>query len=309
VARPLRIAFPGALYHVTSRGNARAPIYLDDHDRSRFLVVVQEVVERHHWRCYAYCLMTNHYHLVVDTPLGNLSAGMRQLNGVYTQAFNRRHARVGHLFQGRFSGILVERVSHLLELARYVVLNPVRAGMVGAPEDYRWSSLRATLGRSPLPSWLEAERLLQTFNSPARYLEFVREGAGLPSPWSALRGSVLGSDAFARAHTAQGGAPARAAEAPRRERLAGRPRLEQLFAVAGGNRGSRDAQVREANRRHGYSLAEIARHLGLHYSTISRIAAADASAASVAPPAEAEARASCFVSLRKCADSRPDPIR
>jgi REP element-mobilizing transposase RayT len=214
VARPLRIAFPGALYHVTSRGNARAPIYLDDHDRSRFLVVVQEVVERHHWRCYAYCLMTNHYHLVVDTPLGNLSAGMRQLNGVYTQAFNRRHARVGHLFQGRFSGILVERVSHLLELARYVVLNPVRAGMVGAPEDYRWSSLRATLGRSPLPSWLEAERLLQTFNSPARYLEFVREGAGLPSPWSALRGSVLGSDAFARAHTAQGGAPARAARTP-----------------------------------------------------------------------------------------------
>jgi hypothetical protein len=252
--------------------------------------------------------MTNHYHLVVDTPNPNLSAGMRQLNGVYTQGFNRRHARVGHLFQGRFTGILVERLSHLLELARYVVLNPVRAGMVGAPEDYRWSSLRATLGLSPLPSWLAAEQLLEAFNSPARYLEYVREGAGLPSPWSALRGSVLGSDAFARAHAAQGSGRVRPAEVPRRERLAGRPRLEQLFVAAGGNRGSRDAQVRDANRRHGYSLAEIARHLGLHYSTVSRIAAADGGAASRAV-AKAEGGASCFVSLPKCADSRPDPVR
>src|SRR5262245_45999936 len=163
--------------------------------------------------------MTNHYHLVVDTPDGNLSAGMRQLNGVYTQGFNRRHERVGHLFQGRFSGILVDRLAHQLELARYVVLNPVRAGMVGAAEDYRWSSLRATLGLSPLPSWLAAERLLESFSSPARYLEFVREGAGLPSPWPALRGSVLGSDTFARAHVAQDAVRMRAAEVPRRERL------------------------------------------------------------------------------------------
>src|SRR5262245_54439655 len=169
--------------------------------------------------------MTNHYHLVVDTPESNLSAGMRQLNGVYTQAFNRRHQRVGHLFQGRFSGILVERLSHLLELARYVVLNPVRAGIVRAPEDYRWSSLRATLGLAPLPPWLAADRLLESFSSPARYLEFVREGAGLPSPWSALRGTVLGSDAFARVHVALVSGSMPAAEVPRRERLAGRPGL------------------------------------------------------------------------------------
>lgn len=143
MARPLRIEYPGALYHLTSRGNARASIYADDRDRRRFLDVLGEVVESYRWCCHAYCLMPNHYHLVVDTPLANLSRGMRQLNGLYTQRYNRRHSRVGHVFQGRFKGILVERESHMLELARYVVLNPVRAGIVGAPEDYAWSSLRA----------------------------------------------------------------------------------------------------------------------------------------------------------------------
>ena len=154
MARPLRIQYPGALYHVTSRGNARASIYADDGDRRRFLDVLGEVVESYRWCCQAYCLMPNHYHLVVETPQANLSRGMRHLNGLYTQRYNRHRSRVGHVFQGRFKGILVERESHLLELVRYVVLNPVRAGIVEAAENYAWSSLRATLRLAPAPSWL-----------------------------------------------------------------------------------------------------------------------------------------------------------
>ena len=140
MARPLRIEFEGALYHVTSRGNARQAIFLDDEDRERFLERLGKVVDRFGWLCHAYCLMTNHYHLLLETPAANLSRGMQLLNGTFTQAFNRRHGRVGHVLQGRFKGILVEKESHLLELARYVVLNPVRAGVVRHPREYGWSS-------------------------------------------------------------------------------------------------------------------------------------------------------------------------
>ena len=131
MARPLRIEFDGALYHVTSRGNKREDIYLDDIDRLIFLDVLAEVCRRFNWVCHAYCQMTNHYHLLIETPDANLSLGMRHLNGVYTQKFNYHHDRVGHVFQGRYKGILVEKEAHLLELARYIVLNPVRARMVG----------------------------------------------------------------------------------------------------------------------------------------------------------------------------------
>ena len=136
MARPLRIEYPGAIYHVTSRGDGREAIYLDDGDREEFLSVFEDVIRRMNWKCSAYCLMENHYHLLVETPDGNLSRGMRQLNGVYTQRFNRLHDRSGHVFQGRYKAILVERDSHLKELCRYVVLNPVRAGMVDRPEEW-----------------------------------------------------------------------------------------------------------------------------------------------------------------------------
>ena len=126
MARPLRLEFPHALYHVTARGNAQQDVYLDDDDRELFLCVLAEVIDRFRWICHAYCLMGNHYHLLIETPDANLSLGMRQLNGVYTQRFNRHHNRAGHLFQGRFKAILVERYSYLLELARYIVLNPLR---------------------------------------------------------------------------------------------------------------------------------------------------------------------------------------
>ena len=150
MARPLRLEFDGAIYYITSRGNALDPIFFTDRDRERFLEVLGEIVERYEWLCHAHCLMTNHYHLLIETPDSNLSRGMRQLNGIYTQWINCEYGRSGHVFQGRFKSILVEKEAHLLELARYVVLNPawgmesyscpLRANMVGSPCEWPWSS-------------------------------------------------------------------------------------------------------------------------------------------------------------------------
>jgi putative transposase len=288
MARPLRIEFPGALYHLTSRGNARQPIFLDDEDRRAFLERLGEVVESHHWGCHCYCLMTNHFHLLVETPEPNLSRGMRRLNGQYSQRFNRRHDRVGHVLQGRFTGILVEREAHLLELARYVVLNPVRAGMVASAEDYPWSSLRATLGLAPAPSWLRFEGLLARFGSRSRYREFVREGRGAPSPWAGLRGALLGSDEFVERLAGRLDRKASESELPRGQRLAHREPLDALLSLAAPwDRATRSARVRELVWSGRYTAAEIGRHLGLHYSTISKIAARrgdGATSASSVPP-------------------------
>ncbi len=133
MARPLRIEFAGALYHITSRGDGGDDIYIDDNDRENFLAVLGHVCERFNWVCHSYCLMSNHYHLLIETPEGNLSQGMRQLNGVYTQRFNRNHERVGHVFQGRYKAILVDADNYLVQLIRYIHLNPARAGLVKDP--------------------------------------------------------------------------------------------------------------------------------------------------------------------------------
>ncbi|MDO8369425.1 MAG: transposase [Candidatus Nitrotoga sp.] len=145
MSRPIRIEFSNALYHVTARGDRREDIFEDDEDRQMFLSTLAQVITQFNWICHAWCLMDNHYHLLIQTPDGNLSKGMRQLNGIYTQASNRCHQRVGHLFQGRFKAILVDSDAYLLELTRYVVLNPVRAGMVKKPADWKWSSYRASV--------------------------------------------------------------------------------------------------------------------------------------------------------------------
>lgn len=147
MARPLRVEYPGAVYHITSRGNAQQSIFVDDGDRSALLEILAKAIDRFNWLCHAYCLMSNHFHLLVETVDPTLARGMRHLNGIYTQATNRRHARSGHLLQGRYKAILVEKDSHLLELARYVVLNPVRAKMVRAAKDWRWSSYRSRRSR------------------------------------------------------------------------------------------------------------------------------------------------------------------
>jgi REP element-mobilizing transposase RayT len=172
---------PGGIYHVTSRGNRRECIYLDDLDRRRFLRNLDDVVRRFEWLCHAYCLMGNHYHLVVETPKANISAGMQRLNGLYAESFNRRHRLSGHLFQGRFFSTLIELDTHLLELARYVVLNPVRAGLCPDAADWMWSSYRATAGLERRPRLLTQTRILAQFGrerdrARLAYAAFVREG-------------------------------------------------------------------------------------------------------------------------------------
>jgi len=274
MARPLRIEFPGALYHVTSRGNARAPIFLEDCDRRLILRILSDVVARYRWVCHAYCLMTNHFHLLIETPEANLSRGMRQLDGLYTQRFNRAHERVGHILQGRFGAVLVERDAHLLELARYVVLNPVRAGLVATAEAYPWSSLRATIGLAPAPEWLSTGALLARFGSRARYLEFVHEGVGQASPWTGLRGAVLGSDAFIERLAGRIDHRACETEFPRPERLVHREPIEVFFPPAvTANLPLRNHRIRELVASGRYTVAEVGRQLGLHYSTVSRIGA------------------------------------
>jgi putative transposase len=136
MSRPLRLEFAGALYYIASRGNGRNLIYLQDDDFELFLQVLADVCERYNWVVHAYCLMSNHYHLLVETPDANLSQGMRQLNGVFKQSMNRKHHRVGHLFQGRYKAILVDKDAYLLELCRYIVLNPIRANMVNSPDEW-----------------------------------------------------------------------------------------------------------------------------------------------------------------------------
>ena len=278
MTRPLRLAYPGALYHVTTRGNARQAIYTDDQDHSTFLAVLAAVVMRSQWLCHAYCLMDNHYHLLIETPQGNLSAGMRQLNGVYTQRFNRRHARVGHVFQGRFKAILVERESYLLELCRYVVLNPVRAGLAKRPETYRWSSYRATAGLEKAQEWLTREWVLAQFSPQRRraerqYQQFVQDGIGAASPWTQVEGQVvLGQSHFVETLKPLLADKVKVQEIPRVQRLVARPALGEIVrAKRVVVKDERDQAVWEAHVRYGYSLTAIGQQLGLHYTTISKI--------------------------------------
>jgi len=201
MSRPLRLQFAGALYHVTSRGNERKAIYLNETDNRSFLDLMAQVCERFNWVVHAYCLMTNHYHLLVETPDANLSEGMRQLNGVYTQRFNRTHHRIGHLFQGRFKAILVQKESYLLEVNRYIVLNPVRAAMVDDCDKWPWSSYRFTCNYQKPPSWLAVDQLLLLFGNERslalrKYQDFVLSGVG-KSLWPEVKQLIyLGSDSF-----------------------------------------------------------------------------------------------------------------
>jgi len=276
MARPLRIEYEGALYHITSRGNAKTNIFRDDTDRIRFLEILKNVVDRFGWICHAYCLMDNHYHLLVETPRPNLSRGMHHLNGVYTQWFNRRHARYGHLMQGRFKSILVEEERYLLKLARYVVLNPVRAQMVRSARDWKWSSYRATAGQVACPDFLTIDRILSQFDEDRAkairaYRRFVAEGTGA-DVWEDLAGGVLlGGEAFVQSLKPLLNDVEENREIRRDERLAARPSLEELFDGVR-DKQTRNERIHEAVRRQGYKLKEVGDHLGLCYSTISVIA-------------------------------------
>lgn len=272
MARPLRIEYPGAIYHVTSRGNAQSDIYLDDGDRERFLETLSNVVSRFGWMCHAWCLMSNHYHLIIETPDANLASGMRQLNGVYTQRFNRSHQQVGHVFQGRYKAILVERDAYLLELSRYVVLNPVRAKMVRDVQEWPWSSYRATAGIEQAPDWLKTDWLLSQFGkypklSAMRYMQFIDEGVDHGTIWDKLNQQIyLGGDEFVERIKSEYVEKENLPEVPRAQ---WKPSGKSLVAYVA-EFDDRNEGMARAYMEGGYRMNEIAKHFGVHYATVSR---------------------------------------
>lgn len=276
MARPLRIQYPGALYHVTARGNAYQNIFRDDKDRFIFFDKLADVARVYGLICYAYCLMDNHYHLLLETPEANLSKAMRDLNGNYAQAFNVRHKTVGHLLQGRYKAFLIEKEPYLLSVVRYVVLNPVRAGWVKHPKDYRWSSYRATAGLARAPLWLATGWTLDLFSTEpkvarAQYRQFVGEDLKAESPLAEIReGTVLGSPQFAGWVWEEFGDCEAEKEITAGERMVSRPSLEDLLDGVD-NKKERESMIKMARERGGYSLTEIANHLGMHRTTISKI--------------------------------------
>ena len=173
MARPPRIQVAGT-YHVTSRGTGPSAIFLDDADRQTFLATFSTVLRRSGWVCDAFCLMDTHYHLLIETPAPNIAAAMHRLNGLYARSFNRRHGRVGHLFQARYHAVLVQTDNHLLELFRYLALNPVRGGLCSSPEDWPWSSYASMLNPTRQALLPVSERPLQLFGGAAEGLARLR---------------------------------------------------------------------------------------------------------------------------------------
>lgn len=274
MARPLRIEFAGAVYHVTSRGDRQEDIYLDDDDRELWLSVFAETCDRYNWRCHAWVQMTNHYHLLIETIDGNLSRGMRHLNGVYTQKHNVRHKRVGHLYQGRYKAILVDRESYLLEVSRYVVLNPLRAKMIDHLSDWKWSSYRSMIGNASVAVWLETDWILRHFGRKRKqaiksYVEFVNAGKGSVPVWEEkIHPSILGDETFIesiyREHVED--ATPEIKEINRMERRWCPESLESYFE----NGVERVVAITHAYRHGGFTMKEIADFCGVHYSTVSR---------------------------------------
>jgi REP element-mobilizing transposase RayT len=273
MARRPRPQFPGAVYHVMSRGNRKSVIFDTDDDRRRFLNTLGDAALTYQARVYAACLMGTHYHILLDTPRGNLSAMMRQLNGVYSQDRNRRRGQTGHTFEARFHSIVVQRERYLRHVARYVVLNPVKAQLCA--DAASWTTYRATAGLEAGPSWLYVDWIDWAFRAASRndaqdrYRQYVNN-----NPLRALqvdeRTYVLGTARFQRSVLSALGELPGNRPLPRFCRAAARPPLETLFLDVEADCHSRDAAVRVAHVSHGYPLAEIAAFLGMDPSTASK---------------------------------------
>ncbi|MBJ7309983.1 transposase [Rugamonas sp. CCM 8940] len=271
MTRPLRLEFPGALYHITSRGDRSEDIYCDSGDRYAWLEIVGRTAARFNLVVHAYCQMSNHYHLLLETSEGNLSQGMRQLNGLYSQHFNRRHGVVGHLFQGRYKAILVQKDNYLLELARYIVLNPLRANMVRTLGEWPWSNHHSTMGRAAVPTWLHTDWLLNQFAAsrheaiPA-YEKFVMAGHSLPSPLSNTTHQVfLGDDSFIAQHRQPPQADlVRAVSKVQRRSLAlPLDEYEKIYA-------NRDEAMARAYYSTAFTMQQIGKQFGVSYKTVGR---------------------------------------
>lgn len=275
MTRPLRLEAPGALYHVTARGNRRDRIFRDDTDRLVWLDMLAIVCRRHRCTTYSFCQMTNHFHLMMQTEDANLSQAMRQLNGLYSQYFNRRHGIVGHLFQGRFHAVLVQKETYLRVLCRYIVLNPVRAKMVAAVDDWQWSSHRYMISDEDAPCWLDRDWLLGQFGDSrqqaiAAYQLYLTAGLNDGSPLDAIRHRVLlGDDDFVtgQQHLQRS---EEFGEATREARGA----VTLTIAEYQARYGDRGEAMARAYLSTAYTMAQIAGTFGVSTRTVSRAVAA-----------------------------------
>ena len=282
MSRPLRIEFPGAVYHVTSRGDRRESIFVDDEDRVALLAIVEQGLSRFDAQMLAYCLMGNHYHFVLHTRSANLSLLMRHINGVYSQRYNRRHGLVGHLLQGRFKAILVDRDAYLLEVCRYVELNPVRAALVDDPADWRWSSYRSHVGLAQGLAWLDTPGLHgyllgHDVRTPAdsrraarQYAQLVAAGRDVRLWDDALNRQVfLGDDAFVeRMQALMAPASKTAQTIPLRQRGAPKGLSDWMRECS-----SREEALWMAHTRSGLRMTALAAELGLSVVRVSQLIA------------------------------------
>lgn len=278
MARPLRPQFPGAVYHITSRGNNKQDIYYDEKDRLRFLKFLGQTVLQYRWLCHGYCLMSNHYHLLLETPEPNLARGMKRLNSRYCIIFNKRHGRVGHVLQGRYNSVVVQKEEYLLELCRYIVLNPKRADMVDKPDDWKWSSYRATAGMTKPPDFLTTDWVLSHFGNRKRtaweyYKRFVYDDLGKEEPWNEIKGGIyLGDSGFIKEVCSWMSEDDLSLEVPKVQRKASRPDLKELFpAHVMSSVKKRNERILEAFQKHLYTQREMGEYLGLHPAWVCQI--------------------------------------
>jgi putative transposase len=274
MSRRPRLQFPGAVYHVMTRGNRKAAIFNDDDDRRRFLMTLANALQFYDARCDAMCLMPNHYHIVLETPRGNVARVMRYLNGVFAQRMNRKYGLTGHLFEARYRSPLIQRETYLKRATRYIVRNPVRAKLVADPADYAWSSFRATAGLEPPPPWLSLEWLPWAYKTDSRdeaqcrYAEFVKQPPDRKTSYLSTALAV-GSEQFKETIAARVAELKNERLLPRRPVSAHRPALTELFGVVD-DVPLRDRIIHVARVAHGYPLAEIAAFLNVHPSTVSK---------------------------------------
>lgn len=276
MVRPIRIAYPGAAYHVMSRGNFGNKIYKDKTDYKNFLDLLADVLERYNVFCYSYCLMPNHYHLFLETPDPNLSLAMRHLNGRYTQKFNIRYKQYGHLFQGRFKSILVEKELYKFDLIRYIALNPVRAKLAKDPSDWRWSSHNEIIAKERPSRCIDLNRVLGFYDEDKQlarknYLDNLSLKLDKEFDKNIEKKSIIGGDGFVEKVRKYFEEQSKEKEITKLERYACRPSLEKIFKSKSIDKKLRDRLLKKAFFEYGYTLSEISRETGLHYSTISRL--------------------------------------
>ena len=278
MARPVRIEFKNAVYFISSKSNGRKHIARDDVDREVFMQTLEYVIKRYRWKCHAYCIGETEYNIAIETPKANLSVGMRQLNGIYTQKFNRKNRKSGNVFQGRFKAVVIEKDEYLLDICRHVVTLAQRDGSAKNINTYKWSSYRATAGTTDVPDfldvdWIHSQFAKRTKNAQEKYRDYIKGAKKAGNPLDKVKGQILlGNDKFIEQMTLMLIKGRNKEDVPKWQRHIKRPPLDEVFkGIEGKSVKQRNRKVKEAHSKHGYTLKDIGQYLGLHYTSISRI--------------------------------------